>query len=418
MAGRVLKFVLLALLSFVLVTGCVRSPLKSPDQAMRPMKAMPELVDDLDFATLADALEANIKQLRSQIKPGRESLLSFGPTTISKSDYLRALEFLLGVARMDSSGATFRKSLESFFQPYEVYGGEGWGEVFITSYFEPVLSASRERTEQHSQPLYAMPEEMKSTIHRTLASVLDQPELRLVSTLYDRARIDDDLVLQGRGLEIAWVDPIDAFFLQIQGSGVVQFNDGTQLNVGYAAQNGFPYVPIGRFLLDVIPKEKMSLQQIERYLRSSPESERRRLMNMNPSYVFFRPLETSGITYFGTEVVPGRTVATDKNLFPKGTLAFLEFEKPRFAKADSEEPAAWEKASRFVLDQDTGGAIRGPHRVDLFWGRGEEAKQAAGVMKNPGRLVYFVPRPDLLARLRENDPSLRQSANQLSSTIK
>jgi membrane-bound lytic murein transglycosylase A len=116
--------------------------------------------------------------------------------------------------------------------------------------------------------------------------------------------------------------------------------------------------------------------------------------------VFFRPLERHGVTALGTEVVAGRTIATDTSFFPKGALAFLQFEKPVFNSPGDTEPASWLPTSRFVLDQDTGGAIRGPHRVDLFWGRGPEAKQAAGVMKNKGRLVYFVPKPEFLQRLK------------------
>ena len=151
------------------------------------------------------------------------------------------------------------------------------------------------------------------------------------------------------------------------------------------------------FLLDKIPKEKMSQQAIESHLRSLPDQEARELLNKNPSYVFFRPLCTAGLTYFGTEVVPGRTIATDPVYFPKGALAFLEFEKPRFEKSSSVEPAEFIKASRFVLDQDTGGAIRGPGRVDLFWGRGADAKQSAGVIRGKGHLFYFVPRSEWIA---------------------
>ena len=192
---------------------------------------------------------------------------------------------------------------------------------------------------------------------------------------------------------LAWVDPIDAFFLEIQGSGVVRLKNSKEIKVGYAGQNGHPYVAIGKHLLEIIPRERLTSHSIESHLRSLPIEEARKIMQLNPSYVFFQPLQTSGITFLGTEVAPGRTIATDQSLFPKGTLAFLEFEKPTFSSASDVVAASWQPASRFVLDQDTGGAIRGPHRVDLFWGRGSEAKQAAGVMKNKGRLVYFVPRP-------------------------
>jgi len=203
---------------------------------------------------------------------------------------------------------------------------------------------------------------------------------------------------------LAWVDPIDAFFLEIQGSGVVKFPNGKELRLGYAAQNGHPYVPIGKHLIGVIPKEKITLRAIEDHLRSLPPEESRKIMNLNPSYVFFRKLQGAGLTYFGTEVSAGRTIATDQAFFPKGALAYLEFEKPNFSSAVDAEPVSWTKTARFVFDQDTGGAIRGPHRVDLFWGKGSDAKQAAGVMKGKGRLVYMVPRPDFLSRLIATEP--------------
>src|SRR5690606_6704572 len=174
-----------------------------------------------------------------------------------------------------------------------------------------------------------------------------------------------------------------------------------QLRVGYVGQNGHSYEPIGRYLWDVIPKEQMSLQKIERHLRSLTSEQRQELFNKNPSYVFFRELDQEAVTFMGSPVVPGRTIATDHGFFPKGSLALLQFERPHFNSPEDEEPASWQPVTRVVFDQDTGGAIRGPHRVDLFWGAGPEAKQASGVMKQKGRLVYFVPRKELLARLAE-----------------
>ncbi|MGE0528678.1 MAG: MltA domain-containing protein, partial [Bdellovibrionales bacterium] len=272
----------------------------------------------------------------------------------------------------------------------------------------PVIEGARHPTGRFRQPLYGVPKDMVLVDMSSFASMrsnvspgrgvlrgrLVAPtggEMGRIVAYPSRAEIDSS-GLQGQAQVLAYVDPVDAFFLEIQGSGVVHFSDGRELKLGYAAQNGHAYVPVGKFLLDRIPKERMSLQMIESHLRSLPTEEARRLMWQNPSYVFFQRLPNAGRTFLGTEVVAGRTIATDRSLFPKGTLAFLEFEKPIFRSSEDTEPASWQKTSRFVLDQDTGGAIRGPHRVDLFWGRGPLAKQAAGVMKGRGRLIYFVPR--------------------------
>lgn len=422
MRGPMRKWIFAILLSAV--AGCARAPLKSPEQSMRLAQNPPSLKDDLEFSTLIDGLDANIQYLRSHGPDSR--VFRFGPKQISQREYVAALEYLLSQAKRDPSGETFRRALSQDFDAFEVYGGDDWGEVFITSYFEPVIDGSRYPTERFSEPLYGIPKDMvaidlgsfeavrpslsalrdKKFEQRSVSNVLrgrllPSPEPGLpprVTVFPDRSQITAG-VLNGQAIELVWVDPIDAFFLEIQGSGVVRVEDGSELKVGYAAQNGHPYVAIGKFLLDKIPLEKMSMQAIEAYLRSLPRDEAQRIMNLNPSYVFFRPLPNAGISFLGTEVRPGRTIATDRSLFPKGALAFLEFEKPVYTSAVATTPAQWVHASRFVLDQDTGGAIRGPGRVDLFWGRGAEAKRAAGVMRNKGRLFYFVPRPGLFERL-------------------
>src|SRR5690606_20192400 len=152
------------------------------------------------------------------------------------------------------------------------------------------------------------------------------------------------------------------------------------------------YEPVGKFLRDRLAPEDLNLHGIEAYLRSLPPKELQDYLNRNPSYVFFQKLDRSALTYLGIPATDGRTIATDRRYFPKGALAFLSFDKPRFDPPDSLRVAEeGEPVSRFVLDQDIGGAITGGGRVDLFWGRGPEAKKFAGVMKTTGRLLYLVP---------------------------
>jgi membrane-bound lytic murein transglycosylase A len=223
---------------------------------------------------------------------------------------------------------------------------------------------------------------------------------------YTREEIENEQILEGKNLELAWVDPIDAFFLHVQGSGTVRFEDDEELRLGYAAKNGYPFDAISKYLLDVIPREKMSMQAIDGYLRRLPEDEMRKILNKNPSYIFFQKLEGKPVTSLGAEVVDGRTIATDQDFFPKGALAYMEFPKPVFADGTSIEPVRWELTSRFVLDQDTGSAIRGPYRVDLYWGSGKEVARYAGVMKEMGRLYYMVPKNEFLQRLLK-EPDLK-----------
>ena len=412
--------------ALVCLASCARAPIKNAEQAMRPAKEMPSLVDDLDISTLIKALEDDIRHFETRAQS--DLVLQFGPVRIPRAEYVKSLGILLDAAKADPSGEKFRQTLRENFDAYEVYGQNDWGEIFMTSYFEPVIEGSRKKTGRFTQALYGIPKDLVSVdlgafvannpALKAKLGVLEQRSqdavirgrlitpssagsggvaagagnLSKVVPYYDRRQIDVDKAIQGNAVELAYVDPIDSFFLQIQGSGVVMLEGGQELRVGYAAQNGHPYVAIGKHLLHVIPREKMSMQALEAHLRSLKPEEAQAVMNINPSYVFFQQLTGSGITFFGTEVVPGRTVATDQQYFPKGALAFLEYDRPHFASPDASEPSSWERSSRFVLDQDTGGAIRGPHRLDLFWGRGPEARQAAGVIKNKGRLYYFVPK--------------------------
>lgn len=430
--------VILYLICFWFLISCARSPIRHVDEAMRPAKHPPQnLADDMSFAHLAEGLKVNIEFLSAQ---PNLTTFRFGSREVSKEVYLQALQGLLEALQSDSSGQEFLALVQRDFEFYEVYGDKRWGDVFVTGYFEPLMKGSTRPTAEFSQALYAPPEDLISI--RLEAFAESMPNLQPLQDLvyqdkknktlsrdavlrgrllpkaegqtfytvepyYERAEIDGvSRPLQGKGLELAYVSPIDAFFLQIQGSGVVKLPSGEELRLGYAAQNGWPYVAIGRYLLDVIPREQMSLQAIESYLKNVDINEAYELMNKNPSYVFFQKIPGRGVTYLGTEVVEGRTIATDYTYFPKGALAFLEFDKPHLNGAevgsevasakkgelDNSQERTGERVSRFVLDQDTGGAIRGPHRVDLYWGRGEEAKRAAGVMRHPGRLYYLVPR--------------------------
>ena len=214
-----------------------------------------------------------------------------------------------------------------------------------------------------------------------------------------RKEIDSDQTLAGKDLEICWVDPIDAFFLQIQGSGTVYLESGQSLVVNYADQNGQEYQAIGKYLISKMPLEKINLFSIEAYLRTLNPAELQTFLNQNPSYIFFKLSDQRSITYLGTPAIEGRTIATDNRYFPKGALAFLEFQKPSFESVGTELPTTTEPTARWVLDQDRGGAITGGGRVDLFWGKGELSKKYAGMMKGNGRLTYLAPKRSFLNKI-------------------
>lgn len=189
-----------------------------------------------------------------------------------------------------------------------------------------------------------------------------------------------------RGKEIAWVeDPIDLFFLQIQGSGRIKLENGQMLRVGYADQNGYPYRSIGRWLIErgELPLEKASMQGIKEWARTHPE-QLKDLLNYNASYVFFRELPgdlPGPIGAQGVPLTPGRSVAIDARYVPLGAPVYLATTRP-----NSTVPL-----NRLMMAQDTGGAIRGPVRADFFWGFGDEAGREAGRMKQELRMWMLLP---------------------------
>jgi membrane-bound lytic murein transglycosylase A len=403
LACRLLTLVLSV--HFAFLGGCARAPLSGPNDrasALRRTSAPAELVrDDLPLSALASAVRAEITYLEAHAGAGGP--WTFGARTLTSAQYVAGLRQFAelaerAVALPDADrGARFADSVREAFDFYEVYGREGWGDVFVSSYYEPLLEGSAKKTARHSRPLYAVPADLvsldpgafdpKYRDDRKLRGRLGKSPLGTPAFLpyYTREEIDSQGALAGRKLELAWVDPWDAFLLQIQGSGTVRLAGGRTLRLIYADKNGGRYDSIGKFVRDRIAPAEVNLQAIEDYLKRQTPEEAQRLLNLNASYIFFKPSTESAVTQLGVSATDGRTIATDARLFPKGALAFLSSPKP-------EAPGDGEAITRFVLDQDVGGAITGPGRLDLFWGRGDPAKLSAGRIKQRGRLVYLAPK--------------------------
>jgi len=264
-------------------------------------------------------------------------------------------------------------------------------KVLFTGYYQPVIDGSLVASEDYRFPIYAKPLDLVSADSATSGErSVGRMEQESLLPYYTRREIDELGALRGRGLEIAWVkDPIDVFFLHIQGSGIVRLPDGGQLSVGYAAQNGLPYRSIGRLLIDdgKIAKEEMSMQRLRQYLNDNPQ-ERDDIFAYNESYVFFRVIAGGPLGSLEVPLTAGRSMATDWRLFPKGALALIETEIPVIDGTG--RLAGWRPMRRFVLNQDTGGAIRGLQRADIYFGTGEEPGGMAGYMNRPGRMFFLV----------------------------
>jgi membrane-bound lytic murein transglycosylase A len=339
---------------------------------MRIAEKVPNLFDSFDVNNFKVSLEKNIELLNTQ----KKEFLTFGPHRINTLLYKNELQKLLEV-----DNEKFYSYLRENYDFLEVYGNDDWGNVFITGYYEPHVTGSRIKTLDYDTPLYRAPEDLEK-----------------IRPFYTREEIDQLKVLDGQGLELAWLTPLDAFFIQIQGSGVVNFIDGGIKRFGYAGQNGHPYVPIGKFLLDKIKKEEMSMQKIKNYLGSISKDEMHSYLIKNPSYVFFTELSGEAKTASGAEVIPGRTIATDSRFFPKGALAYLEVFEPVYTDIDDTNNLVYQFRPRFVFDHDTGGAIKGGGRVDLYFGSGMYHALKAGGMKERGKLYYLVPKVLILEK--------------------
>jgi membrane-bound lytic murein transglycosylase A len=389
------------LIFIFIISSCARIKLPPKYESMRLVSKKVLLTDDMPLEDFKSGLAINVKLLMR--KPNK--ILQFGKRNISSRDYALALNILTKFKDKKKLLAYIQKN----FITLEVYGKNKWGEILLTSYYEPLYSARLKPTDKYYQAIYKLPSDLVELDLQKLAN----KELRAIETsrsimggrvkagpgvvprivpYFNREEIDNHNSLKGQKLELYYLDPIHAFFLQIQGSGILELKDGTTVRVGYVAQNGWKYESIGKHLFDVIPKEEMSLQRIEQHLRTLNKRELYEFLKINPSYVFFRILKGRGLTTFGNEVISGRTLAVDNSYVPLGALGFLNFKKPYYKNMHDSTATSFNKTSRLILAQDTGGAIKSPGRADLYWGEGDKALKYAGMMKHDAKLWFLFPK--------------------------
>ena len=294
------------------------------------------------------------------------------------------------VRNNDPSAA--REFFETSFAPWLVHSPTGATEGLVTGYYEPLLSGSRHFGREFRFPIYSVPPDLL-----TIDLTQTNPELKGVRLrgriqdkkivpYYSRAEIERGFA-PVRGLEIVWVDdPVELFFLHVQGSGRIKLPSGEIMRVGFAEHNGHPYVSVGKILVErgELPLDKASMQGIKQWAAKNP-GKIAPLLQQNPAYVFFRELpgSTSGpIGAQGVPLTPGRSIAVDPQTTPLGAPVFLA----------TTAPLSMRQLNRLVIAQDTGTAIKGPLRADFFWGFGEDASQSAGRMRQVGTMWVLYPR--------------------------
>lgn len=311
----------------------------------------------------------------------------------------RSLERFRQLLLESDSAAELREAVFQEFELYQSIGSDNQGTVHFTGYFQPIYAASRTPTAEFRYPLYRQPPNLAqwSLPHPTRLQLEGQDGLQ-----GDRGQL--------RGLELVWLrDRLEAYLVQVQGSAQLQLPDGSTLAVGYDGRTDYPYVSLGRELVKdgKIPEAELNLPRVIQYFQTHP-NELNRYIPRNNRFVFFK--ETTGSPAVGSLNVPvtsERSIATDKSLMPPGALALIQTEIPDSTGTDftstdptgtdstateSAEPLTPRWVSRYVLDQDTGGAIRGAGRVDIFMGSGKAAGDRAGLINHTGQLYYLLLR--------------------------
>lgn len=349
------------------------------------------LGDDSSRESLALALEKSLVYLQ-QKKTGGNDLgrerETFSPENVSRT-LLLFREILAGA----SDETEIEREIQANFCFWELGRGNASPSILLTGYYEPILEGNLEASEDYRYPLYRRPDDLVLLPPDGLSSggVVRMENGREVP-YYSRREIDTEGALQGKGLEILWLkDPWERFILHIQGSGRVRLRDGRMIRVGYAASNGRPYRSIGRYLIDhgFLSEKESSMERVREIIQSSPGWAEETL-NYNERYIFFRFLTTSEGPSGALQVplTPGRSIATDLTVFPPGALAYLVSRQP--VQDESGRIVGWKPLRRFVLNQDTGSALKGPGRVDLFFGSGEKVGIAAGEMREEGKIYLLM----------------------------
>ncbi|MEK7388219.1 MAG: MltA domain-containing protein [Elusimicrobiota bacterium] len=389
-----------ALCVALLLAACVTPPRGVPPaEAIRPLSAAewPRIKDDLDLGSFERACEQNLSYLRSL----GEKTFQIGVSTVGAQRLVESVEALLELRRKSRTPEELEIGLKEGFELLRVVGSTRGAGAFFSAYYQPILPASPAQTERFTYPLYRRPTDLVTLDlgafnpkykGETLGARVDAAG-QLVP-YFDRRDIDVRKQLEGRGLEVAWLDnAFDRLDLHIQGGGLLQFPDGKLMIAKYAGNNGATYKSAGMALVGsgAMTREEATKATIKQYLIEHPEGESW-LLSQNPRYVFFDVSEAPGDGLpFGAikrPLTPGRSIAVDPQSVPLGAPAYVRLPLPQ---ADAQGlMLAKEESGRFVLCQDTGGAIKGPGRVDLFLGHGPDAKAEASKVWDLGEFYLLL----------------------------
>nr|WP_320189762.1 MltA domain-containing protein [uncultured Desulfobacter sp.] len=395
---RPVLFYLLLILLLAGPLGC-RNQKKVEPLRVNPLvkvskSDLPEFSDALFLQDLRRSIDQSLVYYKRV--PATRTYV-YGPDVYTASHMILSLETFKHFIATRPSAKKLNRFIRETYTVYKSVGGVN-KDVLFTGYFEPTYPGSRTPGPEFPWPVYTMPDDLFQVDlsefsqayqgHKRLMARVD-PKSRRVKPYYTRKQINRQSDFEQKAPPVVWLaNRIDRFFLEIQGSGRVALPHGEIMRLHYAGVNGRKYSAVGKYLIDQneVPKEKMSMQAIRKWLTTHPDRMDEVLFT-NESFVFFKEGEGGPFGCINVAVTPVRSIATDTKLFPKGGLAFIQTALPA---AVGQPKEAWPRASLFVLNQDTGGAIKGPGRVDLFCGAGDWADYTAGHMVARGQLYFLV----------------------------
>ncbi len=369
--------------------GCAaifeESSLKSPSYLVPIQTEYPlDFIDDTDWESLELAINNSLQYYN---RLNEDEFYDIGNDRYTNKELKESLLTFLDIIKNTETDSGKLRKIKASFDIYKATGYDQKGSVLFTGYYEPVLNGSTEETDRFRYPIYGVPRDIiKHGNERITGRLLKNGE---IVPYFSRAEIEKG-ALKNAGLELAWVDdPISLFFLHMQGSGKIRLPNGSVIRVSYAGSNGRPFQSIATKLLKEgkIAQNELSYQKIKKYLQEHT-NELSDILNYNERYIFFRVVKNGPQGALQLPVTPGRSIATDLNIFPKGVLAYIKTRKPVVDEQGNVKSRL--PFSRFVLNQDTGEAIKGPGRVDLFCGSGDEAEMLAGSLKENGELYFLV----------------------------
>lgn len=384
------RLLIFAVLLFLAACGEEEQSAEKGQEKEKLMQLLPVSFKDLpgwdedDLQTLIPAFE---KTCARMLKADPKKTFDYLPQAGTYGDWHPACQEFIGLA--DITPENLRAYFVRNFMPHAVLS-DGETKGLFTGYYEASLNGSRTQNEKDNTPLFTRPDDLvmvdlgkfrEELKGQRIAGRVKNGNLVPYET---RAQIVAGEWPHNDGV-LVWVDDaVDAFYVQIQGSGIVTLREGGEMRIGYAGQNGHPYTAIGRELIlrGALTKENVSMQAIREWLAAHPE-QAEEVMSVNKSYVFFTEIQGEGPQGGeGVALTPLRSLAIDRSIFPYGLPFWLEAEHP----LKNHPPIR-----TLMIGQDTGGAIRGAVRGDVFWGHGDEAEKMAGPMKSPGRYWVLLP---------------------------